>query len=111
MRIFVALVCMQPILAGAIDIRYCGAPARDLDGTIHRSVQKISEFKRAHPCPANGINKGACPGWAIDHVIPLVCGGCDDIFNMQWLPNKIKSAAGIYPKDRWEQHVYCSAGK
>jgi hypothetical protein len=77
------------------------------DGSIRRRADVLAAFKRQHPCPANGATTGACPGWAMDHIVPLVCGGCDEVSNLQWLPNQIKSAAGIYPKDRWEQRVYC----
>ena len=97
------------ISASAADPRYCGPPARDPDGTIHRSTATINAFKRAHACPSTGLYAGACPGWAVDHVIPLVCGGCDAVGNMQWLPLQIKSASGPWPKDRWEQRVYCIA--
>ena len=90
------------------EVRYCGAPARLADGSIKRRADVLAAFKKAHPCPSTGLTVGACPGWAIDHVIPLVCGGCDGVGNLQWLPNGIKSAAGVLPKDRWEQRVYCT---
>lgn len=35
-----------------------------------------------------------------------VCGGCDTVENMQWLPNIIKSCSGDQCKDRFEQIVY-----
>lgn len=89
------------------EMRYCGPPARLADGSIKRRADVLTAFKKAHPCPVTKLSTGACPGWAIDHVIPLVCGGCDSVNNLQWLPNGIKSAAGILPKDRWEQSVYC----
>lgn len=90
-----------------IDPRYCGPAFRDENGRIMRSQQVLADFQRAHPCPSTGKTTGACPGWAKDHVIPLVCGGCDAVSNLQWLPNQIKSASGPLPKDRWEQRVYC----
>ena len=52
---------------------------------IPRSRQAIAEFKAQQPCPANGRRSGACPGWQIDHRIPLKCGGPDEPSNMQWL--------------------------
>lgn len=86
----------------AQDIRYCTeAPKRDADGGISRSLKVIEEFKQIHPCPATG-KTGNCPGWAIDHVIPLACGGCDAIYNLQWLPSKYK----VTGKDRWERNIY-----
>lgn len=50
-----------------------------------RSRQAIAEFKKEQPCPANGNRYGPCPGWQIDHRIPLKCNGADDPSNMQWL--------------------------
>ena len=86
------------------ELRYCGIPKRDNDGSISRSTRVIAKFKEIHPCPENGKTSGACPGWAIDHVIPLACGGCDSISNMQWLPNRLKSSNS--GKDRFERKIY-----
>lgn len=41
-------------------------------------------FKREHPCPATGRSSGRCPGYVIDHVNPLECGGADAPYNTQW---------------------------
>lgn len=90
------------------DPRYCAvSPARTASGAILRSRAVLREFKAAHPCPSTGKATGACPGWAIDHVIPLACGGCDAVVNLQWLPDVIKSASGAQAKDRWERTIYC----
>jgi hypothetical protein len=90
-----------------VEARICGEPVRNADGTIRRRADVMYAFQKQHPCPATGLKTGACPNWAKDHVIPLACGGCDSVNNMQWLPNPIKSAAGIWPKDRWERKVNC----
>lgn len=87
------------------EFRYCGEPLRDKNGKIKRSTKVINRFKELHPCPANGSTKGACEGWAIDHVIPLACGGCDAVSNMQWLPNELKSKEKT-GKDRFERVIY-----
>ena len=50
---------------------------------LHSSKAR-TEFKRAMPCPANGHKTGACPGWIVDHVVPLCAGGADKPANMQW---------------------------
>lgn len=92
------------------DPRFCGAPERTEEGKIKRDMGKVDDFKQLYPCPSNGKSSGACPGWAVDHVIPLACGGCDLVLNMQWLPNEIKNHAGQFPKDRWERKVYCVYG-
>ena len=75
---------------------------RNPDGRIHRSETAKNKFKREHPCPANGHKSGACPGYVIDHVKPLACGGADDPSNMQWQTIEEGKA-----KDKWELKVYC----
>jgi hypothetical protein len=55
------------------------------DASPGRSHAARAEFKRLNPCPANGAARGPCPGWEIDHVQPLKCGGPDTVSNMQWL--------------------------
>lgn len=93
--------------AWAQDARYCGAPKRDADGDIVRSRAVLRSFQAMYPCPSTGLQAGACPGWFRDHVVPLVCGGCDTVENLQWLPGETKTCAGTVCKDRWERRVYC----
>jgi len=50
-----------------------------------RSKKAVAEFKRENPCPANGNKCGSCPGYQVDHLRPLKCGGADVPANMQWL--------------------------
>jgi hypothetical protein len=106
------VLAIQPALAqlpapgkpGAIaDPRYCGEPARYDSGRIKRSSAVLREFARAFPCPATLEPVTSCPGWAIDHTIPLASGGCDSVINLTWLPVQIKSCASDWCKDRWER--------
>ena len=54
--------------------------------TAHaRSSAQVYRFKQMEPCPATGQSKGPCPGWQVDHIIPLCAGGDDKLWNMQWL--------------------------
>lgn len=64
----------------------------------HRSAAAKAAFKRAAHCPSTGKPKGACPGFIIDHVVPLACGGPDTPANMQW--QTVKDAKA---KDKWER--------
>jgi len=41
--------------------------------------------------------RGACPGYVIDHIQPLACGGEDAPANMQW-----QTRTEAKEKDRWE---------
>jgi hypothetical protein len=63
-----------------------------------RSTAARNAFKRSHPCPSTAMPRGACPGYVIDHIYPLECGGADAPFNMQW-----QTIAAGKAKDRWER--------
>lgn len=89
-----------------VDYRFVGNVVRDTDTTTLRSTKVIYAFKKQWACPVTGAHIGSCPGWAIDHVIPLACGGVDAVYNMQWLPNEIKSAKGEFSKDHFERRIY-----
>ncbi len=90
------------------DYRICGEPARDKQGVIIRSTKVKNAYRKIHPCPANGSTNGAeaCPGWAINHIIPMASGGCDSVINMAWMPDQIKSCSSQYCIDRWERKYY-----
>lgn len=110
MKLLVLLLCL-PLLAFAApdaltETRYCGEPKRNAKGEIVRRADVLDAFAKRYPCPATGEQKRSCPGWAIDHVIPLAVGGCDAVSNLQWLPHGLKSCAGTLCKDRWERKVY-----
>lgn len=79
----ISLVLASPI-AQAQSSTYCSTCERDSRGHIKRSLEAKHEFKRQHPCPANGKTKGRCEGYIIDHVVPLKRGGADSPSNMQW---------------------------
>jgi hypothetical protein len=51
-----------------------------------RSRTLRAEFQRSNPCPSTGKPTGSCPGWHVDHRDALVCGGRDELANLQWLP-------------------------
>lgn len=108
--LFLALAACAHAGPGAFDEpRYCGEPKRNARGEIVRRADVLRAFRAIHPCPATGAARGPCPGWSIDHVIPLACGGCDKVLNLQWMKNEIKSCAGASCKDRWERPAYCRA--
>lgn len=89
-----------------VDYRYAGQVLRDKSGATLRSSKITRAFRLLYACPVTGSRYGACPGWSVDHVIPLDCGGMDAVFNMQWLPNQIKSQRGEFSKDRFERRIY-----
>lgn len=55
-----------------------------LEAKQPRSQSARQSFVRTTPCPATGQPKLPCPGYIIDHVVPLCAGGEDHWGNMQW---------------------------
>lgn len=49
-----------------------------------RSAAVVRQYRSEHACPATGQFKGPCPGYVVDHIIPLCAGGADDPSNMIW---------------------------
>lgn len=64
----------------------------------HRSQLAKNQFKVLNPCPTNGHTQGSCPGYVIDHIVPIACGGADAPENMQWQTIEDGKA-----KDKWER--------
>lgn len=93
-------------LMAPIDPRYCGEPPRYANGKIKRSSKVRNDFANVFPCPATLQPTTVCPGWSIDHTIPLASGGCDTVANMSWLNNEIKTCPGKACKDRWERKYH-----
>jgi hypothetical protein len=79
----------RPFATGLVDR---ASVARDTDGRIQRSAAARHAFARRTGFP-NGR-----PGYIIDHVVPLACGGADGQTNMQW-----QTVAEAKAKDRTER--------
>lgn len=89
-----------------IEKRYCGEPKRNSKGEIVRRADVLRAFQRIHACPSTGLQTGSCPNWQKNHIIPLACGGCDEVSNLQWIPTVIKTCASWYCIDRFERKIY-----
>lgn len=63
----------------------------------HRSKAALRTFVNLEACPATGQHRLLCPGYVIDHIKALACGGADAPENMQW-----QTVAEGKAKDRWE---------
>lgn len=76
----------------------CGGGTVHSRHSRHRSARAKAQFKLMYPCPATGAVKGPCPGYVIDHIVPLACNGPDEPTNMQWQTVEEGKA-----KDKWER--------
>ena len=88
-RLKLPLILSVALLSACTVVQPAPAPTtpdiqRDAHGRIERSGAARAAFKREHPCPATQQPKGPCPGYVIDHVVPLKRGGADRPSNMQW---------------------------
>lgn len=79
-------------------IALCAVGNFNADARIPRSHSAKAAFQRLYHCPATDRPRGPCPGYVIDHVIPLACGGADDPLNMQW-----QTTADAKAKDKIER--------
>ncbi|MFN7926276.1 MAG: HNH endonuclease signature motif containing protein [Bryobacteraceae bacterium] len=75
----------------------CAACPRAKTGRISRSSAARNSFRKENPCPSTGRITGPCPGYVIDHKVPLKRGGADRPDNMQW-----QTKAAAKAKDRVE---------
>ncbi len=75
----------------------CIGCQRDKYGRIRRDPHARRDFMRLHPCPSTGRSKGKCPGYVVDHIVPLKRGGIDHPSNMQW-----QTVADAKAKDKIE---------
>ena len=87
---------MKQALITLLSLTFLFAP--QVEAHQYRSNAAKREFRMQHPCPLTGQVRGRCPGYVIDHVKPLACGGEDHPNNMQW-----QTMAEAKEKDKWER--------
>ena len=60
----------------------------DAHSKAKRDPAQRAIFVKTNPCPATAKTRGTCPGYVVDHVVPLCAGGRDHWTNMQWQREK-----------------------
>ncbi len=88
------------ILGLALMLLASGTMAR-----TQRSTAQRAAFVQAHHCPSTGRARGSCPGYVVDHIVPLCAGGADRPRNMQW-----QTIADAKAKDK-EERALCRRHK
>jgi 5-methylcytosine-specific restriction endonuclease McrA len=61
------------------------AASPPVEARIKRSAVALHQFVQKQACPATGLHRLPCPGYQIDHKVPLKCHGADAPDNLQWL--------------------------
>jgi hypothetical protein len=102
-KVLVIIAALLTFAYAHADTRYCGEPKRYENGRIVRSLAVLEEFKRQYPLPAH-LKRNE---FEINHVIPLVCGGCDSVENLIWMHKLAKTCAEDYCQDRHERITMC----
>ena len=77
------------LLALVVGCASVPAPQAAPPAKVERSPKARAAFVKVNPCPATGQPRGACPGWVVDHVVPLCAGGADAPANMQWQAREV----------------------
>lgn len=72
---------MKKILAALIAVTLFAPIA---EAKQPRSASAKHQFRKVNQCPTNPQTRGKCPGYVIDHIVPLCAGGADSPINMQW---------------------------
>ena len=72
-------------------------PPRDAKGRIARSNAVRQLFAQKAACPSTSKHALPCPGYRIDHIVPLKRCGADAVENLQWLTTEEWKT-----KTRWE---------
>ena len=65
-----------------------------------RDPSQVRAFRKLNPCPVTNMTTGACPGYVVDHIMPLCIGGPDHPRNLQW-----QDKATSFTKDKLEWEV------
>lgn len=90
------------------DKKFCGPPPRNAYGVIIRDQVVLRDFEQIYPrsqLPIIMKPDGTSEKWIKDHVVPLACGGCDTVDNLQWLPE-----SQWRTKSKWERKAYGGRG-
>lgn len=62
------------------------------------------QFRKSNACPSTGKFTGACPGWVMDHLKSLRCGGLDVPENLWWMTVKEAKVKDTQEDECWRYY-------
>lgn len=79
----------------------CWLGSRPAEAATPRGQSATYQFRKFNACPSTGKFTGACPGWVMDHMHSLRCGGPDTPENLWW-----QTRVEAKDKDRQEDECW-----
>lgn len=87
----IAICCVESYSLGAGPAGAAGGAvaaalsAPSVSNSALRDPKQAAAFRRLKACPATGQIQKSCPGYVVDHIMPLCAGGLDSPDNMMWM--------------------------
>ena len=82
LALVVVLLLGSVLTSAVVDAGTSRPPKATTSREAHERMPRHQAAKRAFE-RKTGYPHGR-PGYVVDHIVPLACGGIDDPFNMQW---------------------------
>lgn len=84
MKQVVITICRTIFILWAV-ITIAWFASRPAEAATPRGKSATYQFRKHNACPSTAMYTGACPGWRMDHMHSLRCGGPDTPENLWWL--------------------------
>ena len=88
---------MKKFLMLVLSTALFACATQPVQAKTYRSQSAVAHFKKFTACPATGMIQKKCPGYVVDHIVPLCKGGEDSPLNMQF-----QTKAAGKAKDKYE---------
>jgi hypothetical protein len=69
-----------------------------------RGTAAPKEFRKYNACPSTKKFTGACPGWIMDHLEALRCGGKDVPENLWWMTKTEAALKDLQEAQCWRYY-------
>ena len=87
---------MKPLIIILLAVLFAGS-------ALARDPAQVRAFRKQNVCPATEKRAGPCPGYVVDHIMPLCAGGEDHPRNMAYMDVTSAKAKDVLEK----RHCAC----